>query len=313
MLHPKPILLLGKDGQLGRALSMSLSPAAPLIAWGRGETDGKDGSLEAKLSLFGANGLSAVVNAAAFTDVEGAEDREDEAMASNKTLPGALAKFCSEKGIFLIHYSTDYVHDGFKEGPYLETDEPNPLNVYGKSKLLGDREITDLSASSGATLDYLIFRTSRVYSVTGRCFPNAVLKKAFREKSLEMDATMVGAPTSAEWLAQVTAFVARDLIRGAEVPKGLYHLTAAGETTYLNLARFVTERARAAGLKTELEPWAITARDPAIPGGKAVRPLNSKLSTRKFSADFKIAPPHWSHHVSLFVENHAALAAAFGH
>jgi dTDP-4-dehydrorhamnose reductase len=312
------ILLCGKNGQLGRALAQSLSPLGSLHLWGREDADlGKPG-LEKKLLALNPKSVKAVVNAAAFTKVDLAEKEKDAAFRINRDAVKTLSEYARDIGAFFIHFSSDYVYDGKKEGFYTEEDAPHPLNVYGESKLAGDIAVMETKG-----LKYLIFRTSWVYGLIGKNFPRTVIKLSQKELGeILMDSTQIGAPTSAEFLASVTALALKNALEAKgvgpelkekkEVPTGLYHLVNGGETTWLAFARHLVNKAYELGFKNlRLRPEDIRERAEEDLSRPARRPLNSKLSTLKFQRDFKIVPPHFLFHADLFLENLKALEEEF--
>ncbi len=275
------ILLTGRDGQVGWELERTLGPLGEVIAFDRQGLDLADPAhivarvREAKPDV--------IVNAAAYTAVDKAESEPDVAMAVNGAAPGILAEEAKKLGALLVHYSTDYVFDGTKEGAYVETDTPNPLNAYGRTKLAGERAVV----ASG--VDHLIFRTSWVYSNRGRNFLTTILRLAKEKPELRVVADQFGAPTWARDVATATALVLARRPAGAEIPSGIYHLTAAGRTTWYEFARRIVELA---GLRTVVTP---------IPGAEypaaARRPRNSALDDTALRAAFGIALPAW--HASL--------------
>jgi dTDP-4-dehydrorhamnose reductase len=290
------ILLVGAGGQLGRELSGCLGVLGPLERWTSREVDLADPGLAGVISRMEFPGLRAVVNAAAYTAVDRAESEEGRAYRVNAEAPRLLSALAARHGAPFVHYSTDYVYDGAKDGPYVEGDGTAPLNAYGRTKLAGDR------LAAEANPRHLIFRTSWVYSQTGACFPRTVYGLARSRESLDMDRTQRGAPTSTELLAAATLAVLRGVLAGGNAPWGLYHLTAAGEATWLDFARLVTSRALELGLPLRLRPEAIRPRDEPDPARPARRPLNSILSTARIREAFGITLPDWRYHAERFAE-----------
>jgi dTDP-4-dehydrorhamnose reductase len=280
---------------VGHELSGCLGVLGPLVRWTVRDVDLADPGLAGRLAGVRLPGLLAVVNAAAYTAVDRAESEEDVARRVNAYAPGLLAGLAARHGAAFVHYSTDYVHDGAKEGPYVEGDEPAPLNAYGRTKLEGDR------LAAAACPRHLIFRTSWVYSQTGACFPRTVYGLARRMETLEMDATQRGAPTSAELLAAATLIALKAALSG-RAGWGLYHLTAAGEGTWLEFSRLVVSRALELGLELRLRPEAIVPRLAPDASRPARRPLNSLLSTEKAREAFGLSLPDWRYHAERFAE-----------
>lgn len=286
------ILVLGRAGQVGWELQRALAPLGELAACGRSTTDLSDpASLAQTIVEYDPDIL---VNAAAYTQVDRAEDDPDAAMRINATAVGEMAKAMAARNGWLIHYSTDYVFDGVKAAPYRETDQTAPLGVYGATKLAGEEAIRTAGGQ------HLIFRTSWVYAARGQNFVRTMLRLAGERKSLRVVADQTGSPTSAELIADVTALALKQLFdRGSEAASasGLYHLTAAGETTWHGLACRVIAQAEQAGSSlscssTDVEP--IGTSDYPTP---AKRPANSRLDTSKLRETFGINLPDWRHHV----------------
>jgi dTDP-4-dehydrorhamnose reductase len=293
-------LILGRHGQLGRALASALSPLGRLILAGRGAVDPK--SPRAALSAIRP---TVIVNAAAYTKVDLAESHEAEAAIDNALLPGALAAWAAEAGALLVHYSTDYVFDGKKDGPYLETDAPAPLNAYGRTKLAGDEAVL------GAGGRCLVFRTSWVYSLIGQNFPKTILGLARQKAELVINDDQVGAPVSADLLAAVTALaVARHQSAPESAPVGLMNLASQGETSWLGFARWLVEKARELRMPIpEGLPRLLPAYGPD-PSRPALRPLNSRLDCSKASEALGLHLPHWTHHAERLLEDLAAIGPA---
>jgi dTDP-4-dehydrorhamnose reductase len=282
---------LGRDGQLGRSLAAnaSLSSLGQLVLWGRAEADlTKPQELASKLKILNP---SAVINAAAFTAVDAAETREREASLVNAESPAALAAWAADSGARLIHFSTDYVHDGRKSSPYVEEDSPNPISVYGRTKLEGDEAV--LASGSSA----LIFRVSWLFSPYGRNFPKTILKLASERRVLTVNADQIGAPASAELAAESAA-----LGIGSFADRvGLYHLASSGATTRIGLAKEILARAREMGFKLSAGPEDLVPSYGPSPDWPAPRPLNSRLDTTKFQKDFDLVPPVWTVEVERFL------------
>ena len=284
------ILLLGKNGQVGQALERALAPLA-----GPGELlalDRSNGGDLAQLDILAATVRQlrpqVIVNAAAYTAVDKAESEPDQARLVNALAPEVLAKEAQALGAWLVHYSTDYVFDGSGTRPWLETDATAPLNVYGQTKLEGERLI-----QSHCTR-HLIFRTSWVYAAQGSNFAKTMLKLAQERERLTVIYDQWSAPTGAELLATVTAAALRQIgLAGNEALAGLYHLAASGETTWHAFASHVISQAKA--LRPDL-PWAVQEIAP-VPssafGTAARRPHNSRLNTAKLQATFGINLPDW--------------------
>ncbi|WP_417522027.1 dTDP-4-dehydrorhamnose reductase [Marinobacter sp.] len=272
------ILLLGKTGQVGFELHRTLSPLGTISAPSREDLNLLD---EQAVDQFLANTKpSLIVNAAAWTAVDAAENQQVEAQRLNAGLPAQLARYAVANNARLVHYSSDYVYPGTGTNPWQETSSTGPLSVYGQTKLEGDQAIQ----SSGA--DHLIFRTSWVYSARGNNFMKTMLRMAESKTELNIVADQIGAPTPARLIAQVTALAVHSTL---EV--GLYHLAPTGETSWQGFAK---EIFRLGGKNTKANP--IPTSDYPTP---ATRPLNSRMDTTKLQQALNIQLPDWQSQVAL--------------
>lgn len=282
------ILLLGKNGQVGWELQRSLAPLGELVA------------LDARSQAYCGDlcnlaGLAktlrdvapdVIVNAAAYTAVDKAESEPGLAHAVNAEAVAVLAQAAKASGAWLVHYSTDYVFDGSGERAWLETDIAKPLSAYGASKLAGEQAII------ASACKHLIFRTSWAYGAQGRNFATTMLQLAQQREHLSVINDQVGAPTGADLLADVTAHAIRMANQNPTL-SGLYHLTAAGETSWHAYAQFVIEHARQAGVAIKVAPSAIKAVPSREFPTPAQRPLNSRLNTSKLQQAFGLHLPPW--------------------
>jgi len=276
------ILLLGKNGQVGWELQRSLAPLGELIALGSDSADFTD--LESLAKTVREIAPDVIVNAAAHTAVDRAESEPELARTINALAPGVLAAEAKRLGVWLVHYSTDYVFDGSGDKPWRETDPTNPLSVYGASKLEGEQ----LIQQSGCK--HLIFRTSWVYGARGGNFAKTMLRLGQERESMKVIDDQMGAPTGAELLSDVTAHAIRTALMNPDV-SGLYHLVASGETSWHGYASFVLAFARQAGVP--LKVAAIEAVPTSAFPTAATRPHNSRLSTGKLTSAFGLHLPHW--------------------
>jgi len=281
------ILLTGKHGQVGFELQRALAPLGEIVAVDHHECDLADPAAIRRLVAEVAPQI--IVSPAAYTAVDKAESEPELAQAINATAPGILGQEAKKLGALVVHYSTDYVFDGTKQGAYTEDDTPNPQSVYGKTKLAGEQALQ----ASGA--DHLIFRTSWVFGAHGGNFAKTMLRLAAERDALKIVADQYGAPTSAALLADVTAqAIGRYQREGrASFPFGLYHLVAGGLTTWHAYAQTVVRAAEAAGkpLKVKADDIApIATTDYPLP---APRPANSHLDTRRLQAAFGLRLPDW--------------------
>ena len=263
------ILVTGCKGQLGFELQRALAPLATIVAVDRSRCDlGNESSIR---ECVRALRPTLIVNAGAYTAVDKAETDCDLAFAVNAAAPRILAEEAARVGAALIHYSTDYVFNGSKPSPYLETDEPDPLGVYGVSKLQGERDI------GAVDVPHWIFRTSWIYGLHGNNFLKTMLRLAQQRDALSVVADQFGAPTSAQLIADVTAMVARDFLQEHPVPFGLYHLVAAGKVNWHGYAQRAIARATEKGLGAKVAADDIQAIPASAYPTPARRPVNSVL------------------------------------
>ena len=286
------ILLTGKHGQVGFELQRALAPLGVIHAVDYAECDLADPSAIA--TLVRSIRPDVIVNPAAYTAVDKAESEVELAHAVNAVAPRVLGEEATKLGAWVVHYSTDYVFDGTKQGAYTEADPTNPLSVYGRTKRDGEIALQQ----SGARC--LIVRTSWVVGAHGNNFAKTILRLALEREQLNVVADQYGAPTSAALLADATAQLVRQVQReGADTyPYGLYHLAAGGETTWCDYARFVVSEARAAGSSLKLVPDAIRGIPSSDYPTSAQRPLNSRLDTGKLRRTFGLELPNWRTGVS---------------
>jgi len=282
------ILLLGKNGQVGWELQRSLAPLGELIALDRHSTNycGDLSNPDAVAETVKRLKPTVIVNAAAYTAVDKAETETELAYTINAKAPEALAQAAKQIGAWLVHYSTDYVFNGSGSQAWQETDAVAPLSVYGQSKLAGEQAI---QAAEGL---HLIFRTSWVYAARGNNFAKTMLRLAKERDQLSVINDQIGAPTGAELLADVTAHAIRSGLKQPEL-SGLYHLAAAGESSWYDYARYVLDYARKMGIELKTAENAITAIPTSAYPTPAQRPLNSRLNTEKLQSQFGLVLPNW--------------------
>jgi dTDP-4-dehydrorhamnose reductase len=287
------ILLLGCTGQVGWELQRSLAVLGPVTALDFDAVDhcGDFANPAGVADTVRALRPDVIVNAAAHTAVDKAEGEPELARLINATAPGAIAQEAARLGALLVHYSTDYVFDGSGDRPWVESDTPAPLSVYGRTKLEGEQ----LVQQSGAR--HLIFRTSWVYAARGSNFAKTMLRLGQERERLTVIDDQWGAPTGAELLADVTAHAIRHV---ASQPQdaGLYHLAAGGETTWNQYAKYVFAQADKAKSAMKLAVKEVAPVPTSAFPTAAVRPLNSRLDTRRLQKTFGLALPHWQVGVS---------------
>jgi dTDP-4-dehydrorhamnose reductase len=310
----KRILLIGKNGQVGWELQRTLATLGEIITVGREQLDVADPASirqvirEAKPQI--------IVNATAYTAVDKAEAEPELAMQVNGVAPGIMAEEAKRLDALLVHYSTDYVFDGTKQGAYVEEDVPNPLSVYGKTKLAGEQAIQATGAN------HLILRTSWVYGARGKNFLLTILRLAKERPELKIVDDQIGAPTWSRMIAEATAqmlsqtfspltphttFHALQRIESRSTPvvhsslltewNGIYHLTAASQTSWHGFAKAILERASRLTPHPSLVP--IPTEEYPLP---APRPRNSVMSNEKLMQTFGIALPGWDEALRLCME-----------
>lgn len=283
------VLLVGAGGQVGDAWQKALPPDCLVAALTRASLDLSriDELTEQMQSLIEQHRPTLIVNAAAYTAVDLAQEQQTLAYDVNALAPGAMATVAASLGIPFIHYSTDYVFDGHGEQPFAESDATNPLSVYGRSKLAGERAV---QAARGP---HLILRTSWVFSSHGQNFLKTMLRLATSRDELRVVNDQVGVPTPAHLLAEVPMQMLTSL-QGWDDPRwGLYHVCPQGQTSWHGYACYLIARARELG-------WPIQVSDDRIEGitsaqfpTKAIRPKNSRLSTTKLEQAFGLTLPAW--------------------
>ena len=283
------LLLLGANGQVGHALRSALAGLGEVVcttrsgmlpdgaACERADFD-QPGTLRALVERIAPD---VVVNAAAYTAVDRAEQERDAAFRANAEAPGALAEACARSGALLVHYSTDYVFNGAGDRPWREDDATAPLGVYGASKLAGEEAVR----ASGAR--HMVFRTAWVYGAHGHNFMRTMLRLAAERDELRVVDDQHGTPTTANLIASVTASV----LASAVQPSGLWHLTAAGGTTWHGFASAIIDGAHARGLLARA-PRVIPVPSSEYPT-PARRPAYSRLDTSALRAQWPVALPRW--------------------
>ena len=291
------ILLLGKGGQVGWELQRSLSVLGQVTALDFDSTEhcGDFSNPAGLADTVRALRPDIIVNAAAHTAVDKAEAEPDLARTLNATAPGVLAQEAARLGAWLVHYSTDYVFDGTGTRPWVETDAPAPLSVYGRTKWEGEQ----LIAQSGAK--HLILRTSWVYAARGGNFAKTMLRLAQERERLTVIDDQWGAPTGADLLADVTAHAIRHLQQCPQ-DAGLYHCVAAGETNWHLYAKYVLAQAQKAQAAIELKATEVAPVPTSAFPTPARRPHNSRLNTQKLQATFGLTLPHWQQGVARMLQ-----------
>ncbi|WP_313711490.1 dTDP-4-dehydrorhamnose reductase [Pseudomonas sp.] len=282
------ILLLGKNGQVGWELQRSLAPLGQVLALDSlsNEYCGDLANLQGLAETVRTYAPDVIVNAAAYTAVDKAEQEREQAFRVNAEAVALLAQAAAQIDALLVHYSTDYVFPGQGAAAWREEDAVGPLNVYGESKLAGEEAI---QASRCA---HLIFRTSWVYAARGNNFARTMLRLATERDSLGVIDDQFGAPTGAELIADVTAHAITAARRDPAL-SGLYHLAAAGETTWCGYARFVLSQAVGLGVPVKVSAEQVQSLTTDAYPTPARRPANSRLDTQKLQQAFALNLPDW--------------------
>lgn len=285
------ILLFGRGGQVGWELQRSLSVLGELVALDFDPTHNPDqlcgdfSNLAGLAETVRRVAPDVIVNAAAHTAVDKAEAEPEFARTLNALAPGVLATEAQKLGAWLVHYSTDYVFDGSGNQPWRELDATGPLSVYGQTKLEGEQAVATCPK-------HLIFRTSWVYATRGGNFAKTMLSLAGERETLTVIEDQMGAPTSAELLADVTAHALVAAMRQPDLA-GLYHCVAGGETSWYGYARYVLAQAQALGWPLKAGPAQVAPTATASYPTPAQRPLNSRLDTTRLQTAFGLVLPHW--------------------
>lgn len=302
------ILVFGGSGQLGMAFKeLALQNCSYTHKLNFSERSDCDLAVPGSaLSLLEKIKPDAIINAAAFTDVDAAEKFQDVANLINHSSVKEMASFAAKNKTFLVHYSTDYVFDGLKSTPYHEEDKVNPLSYYGKSKLNGELAIAEAFKERGDSSGYAVMRTSWAFG-SGDNFIKKILRLAKTKKTLRVIDDQYGAPTSMTWLADLSLFFISE-----NFSSGIYNCVPSGEVSWCNLAKFIVDNARQFGAKLELSSDNIVPIKTSEYAAIAMRPLNSRLCTDKVRSLFNarelksnekvIQFPDWSVQVRDYVK-----------
>jgi dTDP-4-dehydrorhamnose reductase len=285
----RKILLLGKNGQVGWELQRTLAPLGNVIALDQEELDlARVGDIRSTVQELKPN---IIVNAAAYTAVDKAESEPDLAVAINGDAPGVMAEEAKKLGALLVHYSTDYVFDGTKDTPYTEEDIPNPLNVYGKTKLAGEQAIQAVDGN------HLIFRTSWVYGNRGQNFFLTMLRLAREREEIRVVDDQIGAPTWCRMIAESTALILAQGINREEgfngyfeKRKGIFHMTAGGQTSWYGFAKHIIDNISPEN-KIVKRIIPIKTKDYSY---LAERPLHSVMSNERLFTIFLVSSRFWN-------------------
>lgn len=291
------ILITGKNGQVGWELQRALLPVGKVVSVDRNQLDLS--SSESVRTFIRDIKPDIIVNAAAYTAVDKAEEEQELAYQINSVSPGIMAEEAKFIGALLIHYSTDYVFNGTKDCPYSESDEPDPLNVYGSSKLAGEKAI------QGSGCDYLILRTSWVFASRGHNFLLSMLRLSQEREELKIVADQIGSPTSSKFIACATLQIICQALKERQLDEfdsGVFNLISSGKTSWHGFATAIIKSAQI--LLPELT--IITKKIESIPTEEypvpAKRPANSQLSTEKLQQRFAVYSPDWQEQMELSLQ-----------
>lgn len=288
------ILLLGVNGQIGWELKHSLPQVGDVKAYPRSVVDlGKFDSIRNSIAEYNPD---VIVNAAAYTAVDKAEIEPEQAKRINADAVDILARESKQRDALLIHYSTDYVFNGKKSDPYIETDVTDALSVYGKTKLGGEEVIKE----SGCK--YFILRTSWVFGLHGKNFVKTILKLALERETLDVVADQSGVPSSASFVAKVTQEII-EKISNKPWPFGIYHVVPRGQATWHELACYIVDEARKHKIPVKLKSESINPITSAEYAVAAKRPSNSKLDNSKLMNLLSFELPRWQDEVTNVVKN----------
>ena len=283
------ILLTGKDGQVGFALQKKLASVGEVIATDRNELNLENSY--AIITFIEKIKPDIIINAAAYTDVDKAESEIELAHKLNTEAPQVLAEKASQLDIPIIHFSTDYVFDGLKHEPYLETDQANPQSVYGQSKWEGEEAVRQHEK-------HIILRASWVFGSHGQNFLKTILKLSQEKSSLNVVSDQIGTPTSSAVLADVTYKIAKTILKNPNFTDfGTYHVTSMGDIDWFHYACFIVDEAMRLGLKTTMTSKDIKPISRDLYPTLAKRPFNSRLYTDKITKTFMLELPHWEEEV----------------
>ena len=288
------ILLTGKDGQVGFALHKKLASLGEVVATNRDMLDLSNS--EVIRAFIDKTKPNIIINSAAYTKVDQSENESQLAFQINAIAPQVLTNKASELHIPIIHFSTDYVFDGLKHGPYLETDQTNPQSVYGQTKWKGEEYVRQYKK-------HIILRTSWVFSSHGHNFLKTILRLIQEKTSLNVVSDQIGTPTSSEALADVTYKIVEAIFNDPHFKDfGTYHMTLDNETNWYRYACFITDEAKRLGLQTLMTSKDIKPISSDAYPTLAKRPMNSRLDNTKIKKTFMLELPHWEEEVKCILK-----------
>jgi dTDP-4-dehydrorhamnose reductase len=288
------ILLTGKDGQVGFALHKKLASIGEIIATDRNELNLENS--DAIRAFIEKIKPDMIINAAAYTEVDKAESEKLLAHQINAIAPKVLAEKASELNIPIIHFSTDYVFDGLKNEPYVETDQTNPQSAYGKTKWEGEEEVRK-------SKKHIILRTGWIFGTHGKNFLKTILKLIQEKSSLNIVSDQQGTPISADVLADVTYKIFKTILKKSNFEDfGTYHIALQGETNWYQYACFINDEAVRLGLKTTMTSQYIKPISSDEYPTQTKRPMNARLNTTKIKKTFMLELPDWKVEVAAILK-----------
>jgi dTDP-4-dehydrorhamnose reductase len=280
------IVILGSNGQLGQKLKNDLNGKFNLFTFNKKELDITN--LNKVSNVIKSISPDIIINTSAYTAVDKAEDEKKLAFEINEMAVRNIAKISKNLDCFLIHYSTDYVFDGKKKSPYAENDTPNPINVYGNSKLKGEKAISEINGK------YYILRLSWVIGENSSNFVNKILELSLEKSELKVVNDQIGVPSSTLLISKVTENLIETIYKKKPWPYGIYHLAPKGATNWYEIAKIFLKFAKNKGLLLKTDPDKIIAISSGEFPTKAARPKNSIFNTEKIEKEIKFDLPHWS-------------------
>lgn len=285
------ILILGANGQLGKEISESFSNLNT-SAYTKKDCDLLDN--KSLLNVLNKCNPKIVINCAAYTKVDEAEDNVEQSQQVNSYAVGEIAKYCKDNQSLLIHYSTDYVFDGIKSAPYSEQEATNPINAYGESKLIGENLIKQFHNK------FYIFRTSWVYGIYGNNFPKTILNLLKTKNSFQVVNDQIGVPTSTRFIAHLTKLFVKDYLTGNNNEYGVYNLVPNGNSSWYQVASFILNFCKKNNIEIKSNEI-ISCKSTEFPT-KAKRPAYSLLSNDKINQLYKSEIKDWEFYLEDFLK-----------
>lgn len=292
------ILVIGSEGQVGKSLCKLFVNSYNLLALNKKQLDLQDiNSIKPYLKKFRPD---IIINAAAFTNVELAEKKETVAFELNSNALEDLSNVCKERSIILIHFSTDYVFDGKKSQPYIETDNTNPLSIYGKSKLNGEKKIINSKCK------HIILRISWVYSQEKNNFPSFIIEQAIRNKEMKIIDDQYGIPVSANFVAENIKLIIDKISENnfTKFQSAIYHLTPNGSTNWYNFAKYILNKLIEQNIIKKDQIYLLKKISSIEYTTNVKRPKNSVLNSNKISKVFNLKFKNWETYVDDFIKNY---------